>query len=660
MKRKVIGIFMAGMMTLSMLAGCTQNSKDAASSATQSSGNQPGQTETVGFDIESASVIKPTILGKIQTGNRVPTDDLFTPIWREKTKVEPTIVKIPDGQDVSSWFQLQQVGGTMPDIIAAGGIFGNPATVANLVSLNVLREITLDDIYSYMPRMVKRLENWGISVDEWYNANLEPETHKLLYIPGRPDFAATNLADEDFVKGGLSYEPYTYYFRDDILNMIFPNAKTEAELRQLCSDKAGQLTYEDVNDIPIYSLDDLYDYLTKVKELNIKVGAKSIVPAQLQSNNDAASIMWSGFSLPGLFWQDLGDRLYNDTSFYYFAATDPWKNYIKYLNTFYNKGLTGAETYIQKDDQTNSKVINGEYAVFQGWLPAGDARAKSVEEKRGYGFRRMDLFLGDTLVNEYQDMSDRTVRLDSSFGATAITTSVSDKDYPQILNCIDWSVSEEACILRAWGPSYFYTGEGKDRRFKPEYSEVQKWALTGVESEKDGIYYGIYPGMLTNSSVSDVVCNQEIDINGWGYEWTPSNVYQKDYSDPNGFDIDLVYSNVIRMHYAGAIKLYVQKPLGDDVKQAYEDFRVEENIFGEMKKTLSFDADGGKTATIKAIVGKPADFETNYNEYLRVYITPEFMNQVKIMGEKWLAYRKLYTEKYRDLYTEKYRDPLIK
>ena len=647
--KKVLALVLTVVLTLSVLSACSsKKEKPTDSSAEPTKGietiDPATETENKGFDVTKASVIKPTVVGKVQTGNKIPVEDKITPIWRDKTKVEPEIINL-SGQDIAQYFSMQSIAGTLPEIIApTNSVFDNADVYASLLNQKLLREITLDEIKTYMPRTVERLANWGISVEDWYNANVEIKTGKLWYIPGAPNLAATTLSDEEFVRRNNSYMPYSWYFRDDILKSIFPNAKTEQELRELYIKNGGNLSYEEVNDVPIYNLDDLYNYLAKVKELGVKVGNKDVIPAQMQLNSDPGSMMWSAFSLPGFYWQDLGDRLYNDDTLSYFAATPEWKEYIRWFNKAFNDKLLQTETFIQKDDQRDAKVVNGEYAVYQGWLPTNDARSIAKQEERGYGFRKVALFLGDDLTNNYQKYNEKNYRLRETWGAIGITTALKEEHVPQILNWVDWNYSEEANVLRAWGPSDFYQGEGKNRVFKEEYKDLENWAVYGTSSGKDGIYYGLY-----SLSGNDVDWNHETYGIGatWYYEYQPKNVYTIIAADADNVDIDRAYDNAIRDHYARMMTYYVEKPHDDALNALKAEFDDAEKRFAELKSTVSFDCDPAKTTTVKAIVESPEKFEENYAAYEKIALTPEFMDSVKDMGEKWIAYKKLLNSNYR-------------
>ncbi|QGQ97592.1 hypothetical protein EHS13_23230 [Paenibacillus psychroresistens] len=632
------------------LSGCTKDKEATPSSSPAASTNStasasptqsPAPAETtggkLGLDPASLTDLNISVLGNLQTGNKNPTEDALTPIWRANTKVIPKIVEKPKNiESFTQYLQLQEVADTVPDILApASGVFNNPEVYNYLKKQGTLREITLDDIKKYMPRTAARYAEYGVTLDDWYNANVDPGDGKLWYIPGNFSVGFNpELRDSSVFAENFSISPMTYYFRDDILKKIYPDAKTEAELRQLYVDKGGKLTIEDLTaDVPIKNYEDLTNYLKKVKELGTKQGDKTIIPSHIQFSNTADALWWANFNLTGFWWEDgLNDRITSPTSLEYVFGTPEWKTFTKFMNGLYNEGLSDKEVFIQKEDQKNQKVINGEYAVFHPWLPVNDAREKAKTENRGYGFRAIPLFMS-SFKNDHQDYSRRVLTLVNNQGAVGITKSITDEQIPQILNWIDWNLGEEAGTLRKWGPPEFSTGEGADRRFKPEYKELEAWAVSGAKSEKDGTYYGMY----NNETEHDSAWNQE--TNGIGNYLTvvdsPARVYVQ---DKDSINIDNVISAVIRTNGLSQSTLWEQLPLGQDAKDAKAAFDKIVEEYGKITKVASFQADGAKNANVKAIIDKPDNFDKNYAA-IEKFNTPELLANIKLQNEAWINYQ---------------------
>lgn len=642
--KKSIAMLITVCLCAGLLASCKNVGKDngaspspQATSSTETSSAIDKPTASTEVDVSKFQDLKVTVIGKIQDGNKLPTKDVLTPIWREKTKVIPEIIEVPGNVNQDQWLQMQILANTLPDIIApSNGIFDNEKTAQILLKNKVLREITADDIKKYMPRTVKRLNSLGVTVEDWLTANINLIDMKNWTIPSFPSLGI-NPENRKMraITENMSVYSYGMYFRDDILKKIFPQARTEEEFKKLYVEKGGNLSREEIVDVPLNNPEELYVYLKKVKELGIKVNGQDIIPAHpfLTNGDSASSFMWSMFSFPGFWWQDNGDRLTTDTSMTYFAATPEWKEYMHWMNRAYNEDLLGKDIFIQKDNQRDAKVKNGMYAVFQNWLDVNSAKAEAKKRGETYGYRDIPIFMLD-LKNKYQDHTQTSFSLGSSWAAVGITKSITDEELAQVYNWIDWQFSEEAQELRAWGTPDFYIGEGENRRFKPEYKELEAWSLGGTENEKDGPYYGLY------EVGNDVSINWEtMGIGSYSeYLYAPKYVYP--YQSEN-LDIATITRNAERKFYLPQLEVSVEKLLGDDCREAKKEFDGYVEEFSKMKSSVSWDAVPARQSVIKAIVGKPENFEKNYSVFETKYLPKEFLDNIKKQESAWIKYREL-------------------
>ncbi len=630
MIKKGISILLIVFLMVTMLSGCFKSNKTGSNTEpTPEAKNEVTATEDPGKADPAASFneLKIQVLGFNQTGNNKPTEDVLTPIWREKTKVIPEIVASPPGTSGFEWIQKQVVADTLPHVLAVNGIAGDTDNYKLLKETNKLREIKKEDIINYMPRFTAWVEKMGGTIDQLYEDNLDRSDGKMWWVPNvipynaLPEYRGTKLFEQQ-----TGVWPYQSYVRDDVLKQIFPDVKTEAELRELWKKNGGTLSYEEVTDIPIDNLDELLDFFRKIKELNLKVGDKPVYAAHPQSSSsNVNSLVWSMFSATGNMWTITGERTTKDDVMTYMPMTPEWKNYLGFWNTAYNEGLLDPEGFIQKDDQLNAKIINGEYAVINWWAPVADARALSQKENRGYGYRYLSLFRGHEVNNKYQDYRYLPVSMTGSYNGIGVTTKVSDEAYAQVLNWIDWNMSEEANELRTWGLPEWSTGEGEARRFKPEYKDLENWAVGGVKSDKDGHYYGLYD-INTNASTNAVAWNHETyGILGLSYAFSPRYVYPVDVNGP--VDIDLVTNIVSTKHFLDQIKFFRQ--IGWDTGMLDPDGK-----FTEVDGTNGIYSNASNNAVIQAIVGKPADFEQNYEKYMAVF-NDKFKGELDAMAGRW-------------------------
>jgi len=625
-RKRLTSVLLSVSLMLPVLAACTSGNVPEPSGGNTDPSKSPTTEIKEGAETTETkySELKIRMLGSLPTGNKAAVEDVLTPIWREKTKVIPEIINVPTGQDNPQWFQMQTVANSLPEILATNGTFDNPQVFELLKKNRVLRTITLDQMKENMPLLAKRAEKYGVTLEQIYQDNVSADGN-LYYIPGQFNLSSTpyvrssRLGDEN-----IGVVPYVQYIRDDILKKIFPNAKTEAELLALYQQN-GKLTYEDINDIPITSLQDFHDALSRIKQLNLKQGERPVIAASPSANSDVTSLMWSQLTMSGFWWQ-YGSFAWKEDQLVYVQGTPEWKEYIRWYNQAYNEDLLDKEHFIQKDDQRNAKVINGEYATFQGWGPVNDARKLSKEEGRGYGYRMIPMFADMPLENSKQTMQYYGANLKGDFGGIGLTTSLKDENIPQVLHWIDWNMSEEADQLRAWGPEgKFYEGNLSERRFKPEYKELENFLVRGNKGEKDGIYYGLYDSPFRNNDLSG--WNHEtFGIRSFQYPEQAYYVYPSDKSED--INLDNVVNQAIRKHYKDKLTFYR--------KDVHEDFSYldPDGKWGELSKTNAWDSEAGKTSIVKAIVGKPADFDKNYAIYEKSF-SPEYTQAVQAMAENW-------------------------
>lgn len=618
-KKKGLSLVLACVLIAAMLASCTKNdnakestSPSASPAASASSSESASVAPEASKDpVDDFEEIKITMLGYVQTGTSRPTEDVLTPIWRAKTKVIPEIVQLPPGMDRTQWLQNQVVGGTLPDILAINGLFNVTQVRSMLIDGNHVREITKDQIIKYMPRTVAYLEELGVTVDQYVQDNLIDG--KLWYIPSQNDsygfdpLAFPNIREVIKEKNPPATEPLQLFIRDDILKKIFPEVRTEKELKELYIKNGGKLSFEEANDIPINNQAELLEFLRKVKALNMKVGNSDVIPAHLNSAGSVDSMLWSNFNLAGYWWTNFIFFVAKDDQYNYAPHTPTWKTYLQFYNTLYNEGLIDKEQFIQKDDQMLAKFINGEYAVYNGWGPVNDARALSEKENRGYGFRKLSTWANnpETLVSPFQDARDQPVSLDASGMGIGINAKITDEELPQILNWIDWNQSKEANELRTWGLPEFSTGTGADRKFKPEYKEIEDWLLYGKTSEKDGNYYGLY----LQNNVHAAWNAETYQITGLPYVEGPRAEATLDIDKIN---IDFEVALINRKHFMDDFIWYR--------KAGWTESQIDpEGKLGTLNLSNGWESQAGKSAVVKAIIGKPGDFEKNYQAYMDTY-----------------------------------------
>lgn len=585
--KRALALFLALVMLAAVLVGCSQpkntpSTEDSASTADPASPAENTQdTQT------------PTRTLKI----RAVIDPMYAPTWKDDPIEDSTLVDlvnqkimehtggvavevewiVPSSDQVrDSYLNMLIAADDVPDVLVMNDLPNSKDTMGLIDAQGIVRELDADLIKANMPAYTARIEEYGGDLDAILAGN--QFEGKNLYLPCgfSPDEFPT-LADKDLVVNGIYYG---LYLRDDILTQIFPEARTEAEMRELMVEK-GELTPEDIcGDIPINSMEDLYDYLQKVKELNLTVGEKQVIPGCIfRSSEMADSTLWSLASATGNAWQ--APLFFNndlEKSEFPYACED-FREYCRWLNKYYNDGLLDPELFVMKDDQLNGKVTNGEYAVINGTVPTL-MEAKEVGAERGYGYRYLPAFYPLDFTKKNNNMTFTSLKA----SGPVITTSVSDEDLEVVMKWLDFYMSEEYDEIAAWGHPDWYEGEGADRRYKDEYKAIENWALYGETSEKDGFYYHmpVTEALGNYSAKSDPVMRPDF-LQFFGgvmntYPEGPYYVLEKDPAKMEAVDVGTYSASVMNKDAMSHITTYIQD--GWDITTIYtEKWQAFENNF---------------------------------------------------------------------------------
>jgi len=508
--------------------------------------------------------------------------------------------------------------GTLPEVIQYGAILQEPSWSGPWIEQKLSRIFTADTIKKYMPKYTARLKKYGVTVEEVLAANKFQgggKTAENWYIPMSFGYGQLpGTAKMDAAKAtGINY--YAVGLRDDILKKIFPNAKTSDELKAVFA-KNGKLTIGDVvNDIPMKNLDDLYQYFKKVKAMNLKVGDKPVIPAALCAQSEAlGSIDWSLRTIIGYHWQWPIIYMNEKDNFkgsQFLRNMADYGEYLRWWNKLYNEGMLDPEIFVMKNDQYFAKVINGEYAVVNFWAPITDA-IKTGQE-RGYGYRYFPLFYGQ-LKPIYNNQVSYTSLQASPL---MVTTKVSDENLPKVLAWIDWYMSDEHDLLAYWGTPDMYTGTGKDRRYKADYKDLEEWGVYGVDTAKNGVYYGLQHTYLQQTNEYTTLKLPIGAINFFGqsitYPEAPYFVYPKDPAKIASLtNVWTVSATTVQAAAYDEIKVWVRaNGPNNEVRNLPHNASWEayqEDHSAEFSATV-----------VKMVTGPVADFDKNWANYQRLW-----------------------------------------
>jgi hypothetical protein len=579
-------------------------------------------------------------------------EDVVTPILREKTGVTATLFPQPTnlGDTSAKVVQALIAGNNLPDLFTQSYIPPQPDAQQVLVDSGAVWDFSdIPTLRRLFPNFTSRIDQRG-DLSIWYeNERTYNNTH--IRISGDISPIALNKLYAKYrgtpfarmsVLSTLNWATGTY-LRDDILTRIFPKVRTDAQqgqffLTQFDFDNPTGASDPD-SDVPIKSMNDLYNYMKKAKEIidreNLKDGSgkDKMIVAQLNSNNgNPPSIMWSNIYMYGYYWTEPPFRV-ADKVYYPFQA--PWvKDVLAWWNKCYNEGLLDPEVFVKKDDVLADEIVRGRFAVCNAKFDALPyaARAYAKEHNQSYGWRAINSWWPMTMKNTYNDASNQWVSYFTHFTGNIITKNVKEEDLAQVANWLDYHYSEEFDILTSWGPPSFYTGIGQDRRFKPAYKDLENFQAYAKQGGKDGIYYGICGH--TPAFVPADVTNLEVYVTSFSlYPQAPMFVYPRlktaDY-DTQMFMAWLGY------HLERLVNFFPQRGWSTNELNSLPEFsRIQYMWFGTHGPAIA-----------QAIRGPAKDFEANYAAYQKVFQDNDFDKGMQEYQLKWKEIFDKYIKQY--------------
>jgi hypothetical protein len=481
-----VSLILAVVMLASIIAGCSKsnnqqtNEGNPTAAATSAASTEPVADKPYYelLDSVSDSSELPDWTGKqlnLNVWYTHGTGDAQRPA-SDKDVVTPEIKRVTGvtfdkdgsfdngGQDVkvkmgmlnasNDWPHLAFVSemGPFKDLIAAGKVY----------------DLT-DAIKQYAPNVAKRMPFDEFPLIEEQITNKYQDGDKIWGFPtmiGNPDSSIKQL-DPGFVSPNPLNGPLGYnwiWVRDDILKMLYPNAKTQAEIEALYV-KNGGFTKEDIFDVPIQSPDDFIKFLYDVQNL--------ITTQKLTENGKPLQVTYAFGG--GDNWSamtQLFNNIYripaNNNYFTYYDKSDKTIKYT-FQQDFFKQGIAQFNKLVRdKVMDPNSllennaihleKLNNGQYVVPYLY----DTPDASVLKAAGknYGYRKL-------WIDAPVDFS-RTI---APKGPNGINQSilifkdkVSEEDLPQVIRFLDYMISDVGEKMYSWGPKsagLFEEADGK-------------------------------------------------------------------------------------------------------------------------------------------------------------------------------------------------------
>ena len=303
----------------------------------------------------------------------------------------------------------------------------------------------------YCPDVYKVMDpNWSAGI--WSKVGLGQNNKDFLIPLELPkDYVPLAYPQADKSKYSTVGTTYQYiWIRDDILKMIYPKAKTEAQIEQEYVDK-GYYSLSYMLDVTISSEQQLTDLYKKIKALNLKgKDGQPVVPMAAYDGVDNWGLF--GITLPALEGLGLNESQYyfhfdNNTKQLVSNVKSPvFKNDVNLVWSWLQDGLSSQESLVDNETDYETKFNNGLYATTDaGYWQPDNAALKA----NGFKFQYRKLFITTPYA------SDTVNFVDPPYAGNYMglsTKGVKKEDIPQILRFVDFMFTEPGQKLVGWGP----------------------------------------------------------------------------------------------------------------------------------------------------------------------------------------------------------------
>ncbi len=385
-------------------------------------------------------------------------NDIISPIVEQKFNIK--VERIIYNQGLSFKNRLNQLiaANAMPDVISA--MFQDAVLLA---STGFFAE-TGDLIKKYMPNLY-----YYCPESDWEDALYK---RKMYAIPS-PWIDVTDSAYKDDLYS-IPQANWSLVVRESILRKLGYKFKSLKEIKEQVENTKQRPGLEDYKiDPEIRTPDDLYEFLKRVQELEIKVDGRSIIPLSIP--NELQIHLGYMYGLTG------GWNYNSDTGeVQSYLGCRYAKEYYLFLNKLYREGLIDRDFISQKSEELQEKLSKGMVAACM-WIPdTSSARngLKTLDPDDEFRPIAMPLQSG---VNP--------AGIDHISKVTFQYFIRKDfEDIPRLLQYFDWFLSDEAMELNSWGPEKSGIWEIKNgiKQFKSQ--ELYEQLVSGIYEEGSQAY----------------------------------------------------------------------------------------------------------------------------------------------------------------------------
>jgi len=209
--------------------------------------------------------------------------------------------------------------------------------------------------------------------------------------------------------------------------------------------------YEELGSPKLETMDDLYDYLVKVKE---KYGKDGVIPFEPDRTVDAQGIgvLYTGFK-EGALYQSLGSQIMATVTGDKLTSifTDPaFRESQKFVSKLYREKLISQDMFTQDRGMVLEKLLTGRVAVYAGasvTTYASQGHYELIKEDPNAGY-----FMIPPLAKAGLDRSKIYTGGYDALGWNVVVITTDAKDPEKLFAFLDYCTSPEGMTVQFFGP----------------------------------------------------------------------------------------------------------------------------------------------------------------------------------------------------------------
>lgn len=323
------------------------------------------------------------------------------------------------------------------------------------------------------------------------------------------------VAIDDYIK---KYPAYLSKVSENTLNAYKQDGKVYGMLNWATSENhpmgnggysINSKLYKQLGSPKLETLDDLYNYLVKIKQSNIKVDGKQIVPFQGDTRCDSPLDKFVFRSALGDYNPGLNPHYLSniDGKLTYFLNDPKWVETVLFINKLFRENLINSDVFIEKTDQMEEKLANGRVGVFCSGADMVDPVAKGRMSWKAAD-PEGDYKAIEPFANSGVEVNKVWTSSFSTMGWNIISITKNAKDPERIHAYFDWVFSDEGQLITFNGPKGIIWNE-LDEKGYPVFTR-SRYEMSTEEQNKVGFETYTLPGFADFVDFAKVAGNNRL------------------------------------------------------------------------------------------------------------------------------------------------------